>query len=249
MKKFELFYPLDQWKITQEFGANDVDLYRQLGMKGHNGLDLVASDGEVVRAAHDGRVTFVGYDGTAGLSITIRTEEKYSYVGGEAYFKTVYLHLKKGSVLVTAGEKVNAGNIIARADNTGYSTGSHLHFGVKPIDHGEAEWDWQNVEQNNGYKGAIDPAQFLNGIYARKMGYYRFDRPIDFGASGRDVVELQDSLQAEGIYGGPLTGFYGDQTAKAVLAYQLKYNLPLADNELTGKRVGPKTLAQLNNIA
>ena len=43
----------------------------------------------------------------------------------------VYLHLMKGSVSVTEGQRVAAGSFIARSGNTGNSTGPHLHFVVQ----------------------------------------------------------------------------------------------------------------------
>jgi hypothetical protein len=39
-----------------------------------------------------------------------------------------YMHLKKGSLLVKNGEEVKCGQLIAQADSTGYSSGSHLHI-------------------------------------------------------------------------------------------------------------------------
>jgi murein DD-endopeptidase MepM/ murein hydrolase activator NlpD len=165
--KLQLFYPLDKCVITQRFGENAVDFYKELKMLGHNGTDFVAPDGMPVRAAHDGRVTFAGYDDSAGLGVVIRTEEKFDYKDEPAYYKTIYWHLKKGTLRVTGSQNVKAGDIIGLADNTGKSTGSHLHFGLKPIYRGEEDWSWYNAEQTNGYKGAIDPEPFFNGFYAK----------------------------------------------------------------------------------
>lgn len=41
-----------------------------------------------------------------------------------------YLHLLKNSVPVQAGSRVNAGDLIGRSGNSGYSLRPHLHFGV-----------------------------------------------------------------------------------------------------------------------
>jgi murein DD-endopeptidase MepM/ murein hydrolase activator NlpD len=43
----------------------------------------------------------------------------------------VYLHLLRGSVDVREGQRVEAGELIARSGNTGHSTGPHLHFVVQ----------------------------------------------------------------------------------------------------------------------
>lgn len=164
--KLELWYPIKPFILTQDFG-NKHPLYTSLGLAGHNGLDIMANDGDSVRAAHDGTVTFSGEDGAGGLTIVIRTNEPKDYLIGESYFKTIYCHLKKGSIKVRATDKVSAGDLLALADNTGISSGSHLHFGLKPIVQGEADWVWENVEQQNGYRGAIDPTPYFNGYYAQ----------------------------------------------------------------------------------
>lgn len=45
--------------------------------------------------------------------------------------RTVYMqHLQEGSLLVRKGDKVVAGQCIAKSGNSGNSTGPHLHFAV-----------------------------------------------------------------------------------------------------------------------
>lgn len=46
-------------------------------------------------------------------------------------FTSWYFHIKPNSVLVKAGDKVQAGQPIALSDNTGRTTGPHLHFQVQ----------------------------------------------------------------------------------------------------------------------
>lgn|SRR3990167_2497627 len=169
MAKLELFYPVKNPCFrTQGFGEHLVD-YSSYGMIGHNGWDIVGTLGQLCRAAHDGEVVFAGEDNSAGLGIVIRTLNKREFGAGEAYFKTIYWHLKPGSVRVTAGQKVRVGDLLAECDTTGKVTGTHLHFGLKPVTQGEADWQWFNLEQKNGYLGAIDPAPFWTGLYAEDV--------------------------------------------------------------------------------
>lgn len=50
---------------------------------------------------------------------------------------TLYAHLKKGSLLVSEGDKVAAGQAMAQTGNTGNSYGAHLHLELWPDrDHG-----------------------------------------------------------------------------------------------------------------
>lgn len=170
LASLELFYPTDSYFVGQKFGQCSPAVcakYKEFGLKAHNGEDLHAPDGAIVRAAHDGVVTFAGEDGAGGLIVVIRTLDKRVYGLNGAYFKSIYCHLKKNSFRVKASQKVKVGDIIALADNTGFSSGSHLHFGLKPVRPGEQDWVWDNVEQDNGYRGAIDPAPYWNKIHAK----------------------------------------------------------------------------------
>jgi len=130
---------------------------------------LRAKDGCPVFAAHDGVVIFAGKDGGGGISVQIATT-----MHGEGY-KTIYYHLKK--VLVKEHKKVKAGQKIGLADNTGkYTTGDHLHFGLKEIVFGSTTY------LNNGYKGAIDPAPFFEKNWDKSRAYHRYGRPRNWPA-------------------------------------------------------------------
>ena len=72
-----------------------------------------------VEAAADGTVTAASYSSAAGNYVMIDH-------GGGLY--TVYMHAS--SLLVSPGQTVSAGDVIAKVGSTGISTGSHLHFGV-----------------------------------------------------------------------------------------------------------------------
>ena len=47
------------------------------------------------------------------------------------YYRTVYAHLKPGSITVKTGQKVNQGQKIGAVGTTGNSTGYHLHFEIR----------------------------------------------------------------------------------------------------------------------
>lgn len=241
--KLQLSFPTSYVSINQAFGKNDNPIYAQLGMKGHNGIDFFAPDGTPVMAMHDGTVTYVGLDGSNGNLVVIMTDTMFDYLDGQAYYKSLYGHLKTGTFKVTAGTKVKVGQVIALADNTGASSGSHLHAGVKPVLQGEQPWEWTNLEKNNGYNGAIDFTSMLPPVQ-------EFQTALKLGDTGFEVEKLQAFL-IRNKYMQPVSvlGYYGGITAEAVLAFQIKNISSLSWYEryvLKGTRVGEKTLKELN---
>ena len=52
-------------------------------------------------------------------------------------FSSWYFHLQMNSVVVRVGDVVTQGQIIAKSDNTGRTSGPHLHFQVQS---GSADW-------------------------------------------------------------------------------------------------------------
>lgn len=69
----------------------------------------------------------------------------------------------------TGFTKISNGDLIGYADNTGASTGDHLHFALKPCAKGEDWGTFYNVLQNNGYGGAIDPTPYFDGTYPKTI--------------------------------------------------------------------------------
>ena len=71
-------------------------------------------------AAASGEVVVSTYSYSAGNYIMISH-------GGGVY--TVYMHASK--LLASVGQTVKQGQVIAKVGSTGYSTGPHLHFGIR----------------------------------------------------------------------------------------------------------------------
>lgn len=187
-QRLKLYFPLaESYKISQKFGENLLN-YKQFGLIAHQGFDIYQTPRFVysatfnIYAAHDGEVVHIERDPKLGIGITIRTNEQYlADLSNESYFfKTRYWHLQQGGVLVQIGQQVKTGDLIAYADNTGYSTGTHLHWDLKPIkivgevDTEEeklalSDYEFTNVFGDNGYRGAVNPEPYLekrnNGSY------------------------------------------------------------------------------------
>ena len=86
----------------------------------HKGIDIACDTGASIVAASSGTVIVSTYNVAEGNYICI------DHGGGVV---TVYMH--NSQLLVSVGETVTAGQTIALAGSTGYSTGPHCHFGVR----------------------------------------------------------------------------------------------------------------------
>jgi hypothetical protein len=248
--------PLKEVFVTQLFGENAAFYEKNYGIKGHNGIDFRAVNGTPVYASHDGYAYFE-WDSAQGEGVVIRSKEQMVINGVPTFFKTIYWHLCDAGKqpnfkspitcydVNALGQEVKTGDLIGYADNTGLtSTGSHLHFGLKPISAGESLGGTYNPMQNNGYAGAIDPMPYL-------PSKFKFNNDMRYGDENEDVKELQKRLIGMG-YSIPAgaTGFYGTQTQKAVFIYQQVAGVPLtlADRLwYRGQYCGLKTRTVLNN--
>lgn len=149
--------------LTQKFGKENtkssvMPIYQSLGLIGHNGWDWAAKDGEKLYfdVSCVGEVTQKHTDSAGGLGLDIITNDK------DGLMKHRYWHLK--SYECEVGDTVETGDLIALADNTGRSTGTHLHRGIKPqiID---KNGNYKNKLARNGYTGGIDIQPFYKNIF------------------------------------------------------------------------------------
>lgn len=147
MKKFR---PVKPDFVSQKFGENRLPMYKEAGLLGHNGIDIPCPNGTEIRFELTdcyGKVYQKHIDDAGGLGLDIITDDK------DGIFKHRYWHLK--DYCVEVGDIVESGTLIGHADNTGRSTGSHLHWGLKPQRIDE-NGNYRNKEPNNGYKGGVD---------------------------------------------------------------------------------------------
>lgn len=170
----ELALPLKDIQINQPFGVNFVNFYTKMGLRGHNGIDFRAEHNPAVYASHKGIVVTAGKDGDGGICVEILSQRM-----GEGY-KTIYYHLK--DVTVKVDQLVKTGEIIGHADNTGkYTTGDHLHFGLKFTKGGVT------IFKENGYNGAIDPSIYFPKDWDKSNAYKRYGRERNWSAYLNEV--------------------------------------------------------------
>jgi len=87
----------------------------------HEGIDISAPRGTPIMAAAKGRVTFAGNRGD-GYGNVVEVDHGYGY-------STLYGHASQ--LLVTRGQEVARGDVIALVGATGIATGPHLHYEVR----------------------------------------------------------------------------------------------------------------------
>ena len=85
----------------------------------HSGIDLAAPSGTPIYATRGGKVTIAKYSSSAGY---------YVHIDHGDGFGSRYMHMTH--YVVSAGQKVSAGQLIGYVGSTGTSTGPHLHLSV-----------------------------------------------------------------------------------------------------------------------
>ncbi|MBQ3023178.1 MAG: peptidoglycan DD-metalloendopeptidase family protein [Clostridia bacterium] len=105
-------------RITSKYGYRIHPVYKT--KKFHSGIDIGAGYGVNIVASADGVVTLATTNGGYGKCIIINHGSGIT---------TLYGHCS--SLLVSKGDKVTKGQVIAKIGSTGVSTGPHLHFEVR----------------------------------------------------------------------------------------------------------------------
>lgn len=151
--------PFDGYRITSVYGwrIHPISKTREF----HAGIDLVKSHKSPIISFTDGVVQFAEEKrgtGFGGMGIVVAVKD-------ENGFLHCYAHLDSASVKV--GQIVKRGQEIGKQGSTGTdslgrptSTGSHLHYEVRP-----------KASPNNGWhddpqKRSVDPAEYLVKFYA-----------------------------------------------------------------------------------
>ena len=117
-----------QWPLPVEGTITSPQGYRTDPITGeisyHSGTDIAVPEGTPILAAAAGTVTIANATDSWGGSYGYYV--KIDHGGGLA---TLYAHCS--SICVTAGQQVDAGQVIAYVGHTGRATGSHLHWEIR----------------------------------------------------------------------------------------------------------------------
>lgn len=111
----DLLWPVARGLFSRGFGRVRR---REINHRPHDGVDIVAEEGETIRAARDGLVVYAdnGVSGYGNLLILLHPD-------GTATF---YAHCR--AIWVTPGRRVARGQGVAEVGATGRAVRPHLHF-------------------------------------------------------------------------------------------------------------------------
>ena len=190
--KLRLYYPVRPFRVNQKWGdnvpcvrnfglpsqlivngANNFTcpagfdkLYAHWGMSGHNGMDLQTGV-QSIYAACDGIVVEQQTVPARGLGLGILTNEQYDFGNmGTHFIKIRYWHLK--SFYCSVGDRITAGQLIGISNNTGYSSGNHLHFEGQLYDKDPGGHP-KLFAPLGSIAGSIDLEPFFVGMYADEV--------------------------------------------------------------------------------
>jgi len=88
----------------------------------HDGIDFLPGAGTPILSIADGVVITVTSDGGLGNHVEVQHN-----IGGEL-ITSLYAHMLDGSMQVSVGQRVTAGQQLGAVGSTGQSTGPHLHL-------------------------------------------------------------------------------------------------------------------------
>ena len=111
--------PLGQWVFPTEKPFTINSPYGWRWGKLHGGIDIGKGYGTAIYAANNGLVTKSGYNDINGHFVVLKH--------GNNYY-TMYGHMATRTV--RAGQTVYAGDKIGTMGDSGFATGTHLHFGL-----------------------------------------------------------------------------------------------------------------------
>ena len=110
-----LLWPVESGRFGRGFGFTRKG--KSKGLR-HDGVDVGAGPGELVRSVNDGIVAYSdnGVSGYGNMIMVIHRDRTVSF----------YCHHRANYVF--AGQQVKRGQVIGEVGNTGISRGPHLHF-------------------------------------------------------------------------------------------------------------------------
>ena len=139
------------------------------GKNFHKGVDIGMAQGTEIVAGQDGTVSQAGEAGDYGLVVVLE-----GVMQDGRTLTTKYAHCSQ--LLVSAGQEVKKGDVIAKVGSTGNSTGPHLHLEV------------------------LVDEQHLNPLYFADTGDHTFSSLAPGAPGGPEIPEYPGEPMGDGSY-------------------------------------------------
>ncbi len=144
--KIQKFYPLKNGKRVASFGDERHYYYKnknnEVSHSYHVGYDLASTKMATIRSSNVGKVVYASDNGIYG---------NMPMIDHGLGLYTLYGHCSQ--ILVNEGDKVSAGQAIAKTGMSGLALGDHLHFGmvvqgieVRPVEWFDQGWIRKNID-------------------------------------------------------------------------------------------------------
>lgn len=204
-KRWTMIYPINGVR-SQGFGENralndqGVSIYKEMGMDGHNGIDLAAPLGTNVYFPCEMTISQMWDDDRgSGYGRHIRcTTQVFSFMeglwSGEFYLEILLGHFSAVEPTLKVGDRVTTKQLAGKCGCTGICSGPHVHLEIRPyyksiINYVEM---WQR-DLANGFKGAINPEPLLRyePLNVERL-YEQFDGRLIKSTDSPKVYLLKD---------------------------------------------------------
>ena len=133
----------DNQRLTQGFGERPEVYRSRFGLPGHNGIDWGLPIGTPILAVDAGKV-IVRHTSATGFGRYIKLQHSWG--------QSLYAHLSEFQVEV--GDEVERGQRVGLSGNSGFSTGPHLHFGMRI----------NPYSKSDGWYGYTNPHRFIEWL-------------------------------------------------------------------------------------
>lgn len=245
----DIIRSIEPFELTQEFGVNEP-AYRRFGLKGHNGWDFRTKFNDTpggkrnILASWLSKFWKQGNEGNDGFGLYFEV-----IVQLKNTWKLTYAHCDS---IFTFTEK-KEGEVMAISDNTGNSTGSHLHLTTKKgkIVNG----NFVVEDNNNGFFGAKNPQEFFDEL--REFKKTNPSTPVIIPSMDEDKKRGIDNLDKyrstrkqgpEGSYEGYVNSVIGSD--KDIVGLKKDNDSLSTENQQLKTRVGGlETAAKIQDEA
>ncbi len=199
---------------------------------GNTGLPPVLSSVSISSSGNNNNNSFV----SAGTAITISFTANQQVVNPQVRVNGSQI-LTNGSgagpytatYTVTGAESMPIPIVISFASLSGSSGQTYFWFGNSPTAPSVSS---ATITAVSGVQTPISQTPAPSGSYS--FTKYLYIGMTKLGVSDPDVTALQRRLKADGIYSGPVTGYFGSQTKVAVETYQKEARIEYSRSGRTG---------------